>query len=129
MKPGTSSRTRERIGPNKMHGKGNALKVQHKFEASQRFPSLLCILITTAKKKWQCGMSMIQLVPETEIRSVTFSQCNARNFNTSDLLSILGVVHRGVCRGSPWTGPQVVHRPGPYWGSVDRGSVFSGYPL
>ena len=42
---------------------------------------------------------------------------------------ILGVVRRGVRRGSPWTGPEVVHGPGPYWGSLDRGSVFSGYPL
>ena len=32
----------------------------------------------------------------------------------------LGVV-RGPVRRS-------VHGPGPWWGSVDRGSVFSGYP-
>ena len=38
--------------------------------------------------------------------------------------SILGVVRKG----SPWTGPQAVRGPGPWWGSADRGSVFSGYP-
>ena len=56
-------------------------------------------------------------MPETEPRSVTFFQRNTRNFaNTSGLLaatvseifildfySILGVVPRGVHRGSLWT--------------------------
>ena len=45
------------------------------------------------------------------------------------LCFIWQVVRRGVRRGSPWTGPYVVHGPGPWWGSVDRGSVFSGYAI
>ena len=126
VKPETSSRTCGRIGRTKWRRK--CTQSSTNFETSQRFPGFSYIPIATAKKKWQCGMSMISL--ETKLRSVTFSQRNARNFDTSDLLPwtsgkwslyfcflflnfILEVVRRGVRRGSPWTGPQAVHGPGP----------------
>ena len=41
---------------------------------------------------------------------------------------ILGVVCRGFCRGSPWTGPQVVHGPGPQWGPWTGGQCFRVTP-
>jgi len=58
---------------------------------------------------------------------ISFAQCNTRNFADMSylldnplvkyffLIFILfwGVVRRGVRRGSPWTGPWVVHGPGP----------------
>ena len=75
VKIGTSSRTCGRIGQTKWRRK--CTQSSTNFEASWRFPGLSYILIATAnKKKWQCGMSMIQVVPKTELRYVTFSQRN-----------------------------------------------------
>ena len=34
----------------------------------------------------------------------------------------------GVRRGSPWTGPYSSPWTRSVWGSMDRGSVFSGHP-
>ena len=77
VKPGTSSRTRGRIGRRKLHSK------QHKSRGlPEIFRSFIYIFIAKAKKK----MAMFYLMPETELRSFTFSQRNAQNFDTSDLL-------------------------------------------
>ena len=147
VKTGTSSRTRGRIGRTKWRRK--CTQSSRNFEASQRFPGLSYILIATAKKKWQCGMSMIQLASETELRSVTFSQRNARNFagtcvsdqdigravieifnffcccfRFSFFLLLLGVVRRGVCGPIRRQSVDPVYSGGPR----TEGSVFSGYP-
>ena len=78
MKPGTSSRTRRRIGGAKWQMKCN-------FEASLSFLGLSCIPMATAK---EMPMYNTKLAPETELRSVIFfPHCNAPNFaDTSDLL-------------------------------------------
>ena len=41
----------------------------------------------------------------------------------------LGGSVEGVHRGSPWTGPYSSPWTRSVWGSMDRGSVFSGHPL
>jgi len=56
---------------------------QHEFRGFPEFPGLSCIGIATAK---EIAMYNDKLAPETEPRSVNFSQRKARNFvDTSDL--------------------------------------------
>ena len=67
VKPGTSFRTRGRIGRLKWRMK--CTQSSTNFEASQSFPGLSCILIATAKEMAMCND---KLAPETELRCVMF---------------------------------------------------------
>ena len=67
VKPGTSSRTRGRMGRAKWRMK--CTQSSTNFEASQSFLGVSCILIATAK---EMAMYNDKLAPETELRSVIF---------------------------------------------------------
>ena len=113
MNPVTNSRTCGRIGRTKWRRKCTESSIN--FEASWGFPRFADILIAI-DENWQCGMSLKQLAPETELRIATFSQRNARNFtDRSDLIGqavreisifvvyfILGVARSGFRKGCPW---------------------------
>ena len=129
VKAGMSSRTRGRIGRTKWRRK--CTQSSTNFKASRRFPGLSYILIATAKKKmamWNvndisCARDWTQvcyIFPTYLTLEISTRVIYCRGQEVSEIFItffcllnlMLGVMRRGVRRGSPWTGPYVVHGPG-----------------